>query len=369
MEVKILKKNIGVYVHIPFCASKCPYCDFYSMRGNEEKKDNYLNAVIKEILSHKNISADTIYIGGGTPSVFGKKRLEKLIETAKKRFDFSEGEITVEVNPSSCDEELINTLSKCGVNRISMGLQSAIDDERKILGRNSNTEKVKKSIEICKTNGIENISLDIMLGVPNQTKESLEKTLEFIVSSDIKHVSAYILKIEENTLFYRRQNSLDLPDEDTVCDFYEFVCEYLENAGFFQYEISNFSKPGFESKHNLKYWNCEEYLGLGTASHSFLNSKRFYHDRNFEEYLKNPTDYIPDGDGGNFEEFAMLKLRLTKGLSLTEASEKFSKEKFEKILENSEKFIAVKLMNFDSENLYFTRQGFLLSNTILSEII
>lgn len=339
------------------------------MRGSDEKKDLYLDALNKEIFFHKNIFADTIYLGGGTPSVFGKDRLKNLIENAKKQFLFSEGEITVEVNPSSCEEELIRTLSETGVNRISMGLQSAIDEERKFLGRHSAAEKVKKAIELCKKYGIENISLDVMLGVPEQTIESLEKTLSFVVNSGAKHVSAYILKIEENTLFFRRKDTLPLPDEDTVCDMYEFTCDYLEKAGFNQYEISNFSKKGFESKHNLKYWNSEEYLGLGPAAHSFLDGKRFYHDRNFEEYLKNPTSYVPDGAGGNSEEYVMLKLRLAQGLSKKEFSEKFSEENFENILKKSEKFIAMKLMDSDGENLHFTRQGFLLSNTILSEII
>lgn len=359
----------GVYIHIPFCQTKCPYCDFYSMRGTEEKKNFYLEALKKEILFHKNISADTIYLGGGTPSVFGKERLKNLIETAKEIFGFTDGEITVEVNPSSCDEDLISCLASVGVNRISMGLQSAIDEERKILGRHSDCDKVKKSIEICQQYGIENISLDVMLGVPEQTIDSLKQTLDFAINSGAKHISAYILKIEENTLFHRRKDTLPLPDEDTVCDMYEFVCDYLEKSGFSQYEISNFSTQGFESKHNLKYWNSEEYLGLGPAAHSYLDGKRFYHERNYEEYLKNPTAYIPDGDGGSFSEFAMLKLRLTKGVSRKELSEKFSEENFEKLLNNSEKFINMKLMFFDGENLYFTRQGFLLSNTILSEII
>lgn len=359
----------GVYIHIPFCQTKCPYCDFYSMRGTEEKKNFYLEALKKEILFHKNISADTIYLGGGTPSVFGKERLKNLIETAKEIFGFTDGEVTVEVNPSSCDEDLISCLASVGVNRISMGLQSAIDEERKILGRHSDCDKVKKSIEICQQYGIENISLDVMLGVPEQTIDSLKQTLDFAINSGAKHISAYILKIEENTLFHRRKDTLPLPDEDTVCDMYEFVCDYLEKSGFSQYEISNFSTQGFESKHNLKYWNSEEYLGLGPAAHSYLDGKRFYHERNYEEYLKNPTAYIPDGDGGSFSEFAMLKLRLTKGVSRKEISEKFGEENFEKLLNNSEKFINMKLMFFDGENLYFTKQGFLLSNTILSEII
>lgn len=359
----------GIYIHIPFCQTKCPYCDFYSMRGTDEKKDAYLDALNSEIFSHKNIVADTIYLGGGTPSVFGKDRLKKLIENAKNQFDFSDGEITVEVNPSSCDEELIETLKSVGVNRISMGLQSAIDEERKFLGRHSGIEKVKESIEICQKYGITNISLDVMLGVPEQTIKSLEKTLEFAVSSGAKHISAYILKIEENTLFYRRKDTLPLPDEDTVCDMYEFVCDYLKKNNFHQYEISNFSKENYESRHNLKYWKSEEYLGLGPAAHSYLNGKRFYHSRSFEEYLKSPAAYIPDGDGGSFEEFAMLKLRLTEGISKKEIAEKFCKKKFDELLKKSDRFIRMKLMDSDGEFLKFTKQGFLLSNTILSEII
>lgn len=359
----------GVYIHIPFCLSKCPYCDFYSMRGSEEKKDLYLDALTKEILSRDNIFADTIYLGGGTPSVFGSGRLSRLIENAKKQFHFSEGEITVEINPSSCDEMLIKALSECGVNRISMGLQSAVDEERKMLGRHSETEKVKESVNLCKKYGIENISLDVMLGVPGQTMESLRKTLDFVINSEVKHISAYILKIEENTLFFRRRDSLSLPDEDTVCDMYEFTCRYLEENGFSQYEISNFSKKGYESKHNLKYWNSEEYLGLGPAAHSYLNGKRFYHTRNFEEYLEKPAEYIPDGDGGSFEEFAMLKLRLTEGVTKKEIAEKFCEKKFDELLKKSDRFIKMKLMNSDGEFLSFTKQGFLLSNTILSEII
>lgn len=359
----------GIYIHIPFCQTKCPYCDFYSMRGTDEKKDLYLEALLKEISFHGNIFADTIYLGGGTPSVFGRDRLKILIEKAKNQFHFSRGEITVEVNPSSCDDELIETLSSIGVNRISMGLQSAINSERKILGRHSDAEKVVKSIEICKKYGIENISLDVMLGVPEQTMESLRKTLDFVINSGAKHVSAYILKIEENTLFRRRQDTLPLPDEDTVCDMYEFACDYLEKAGFYQYEISNFSKKGFESRHNLKYWNSEEYLGLGPAAHSYLDGKRFFHSRSFEEYLKSPDSYIPDGNGGDFSEFAMLKLRLTDGISKKETAGIFGEEKFENILKKSEKFISMQLMDYDGEFLKFTRQGFLLSNTILGEII
>lgn len=359
----------GVYVHIPFCSSKCPYCDFYSMVTDEDKKDAYLCALLKETKYYKNIAADTIYIGGGTPSVFGKERLKKLIEKLKENFDFSNGEITVEINPSSCTNELVKALHEVGVNRISMGLQSFVEDERKILGRTSNAEKVRDAVKMCKEAGIDNISLDIMLGVPNQTKESLLKTLRFVTKADIKHISAYILKIEENTPFYANKNSLNLPDEDLTCELYEFACEFLEEHGFYQYEISNFSKKGYESRHNLKYWRCEEYLGLGTSAHSFLYGKRFYHERNFEEYLADPTTVTDDSPGGSFEEYAMLKLRLNEGMSQTEVAKRFNRPIPEEMLEKSKKFISCGLMTYENETLKITKKGFLLSNTILSEII
>lgn len=362
-------KNIGVYVHIPFCKSKCPYCDFYSLRENEEKKNKYLSALLQEISSYENLTADTIYLGGGTPSVFGNDRLVELITKLKIQFGFSCGEITVEVNPSSCNEDLIESLSGCGVNRISIGMQSALDEERKILGRHSTADEIKNCVQLCRKHGIDNISLDIMLGVPLQTKQSLEKTLDFIISLNVKHISAYILKIEENTLFYRRQNELTLPDEDDVCDFYEIVCERLEKAGLHQYEISNFAEKGYKSHHNLKYWNCEEYLGLGSAAHSFLNGKRFFHERNFDEYVKKPLSHIDDGVGGSFEEFAMLKLRLSEGIKQSEVLRRFLHPIDEEILKRSIPFIKAGLMEFDGENLMLTRKGFLLSNTILAEIL
>ncbi len=359
----------GVYVHIPFCASKCPYCDFYSSVSGEEEKDKYLSALLKEISFYENISADTIYLGGGTPSVFGKERLSVLIEKLKEQFNFTDGEITVEINPSSCTEDLAKALFEAGVRRVSMGLQSFVEDERKILGRNSSAEKVKEAVEICKRAKINNISLDIMLGVPNQTQKSLEKTLEFVTGAGVNHISAYILKIEENTPFYKMKNTLSLPDEDSVCDFYEFVCDYLEEKGFIQYEISNFAKPQFESRHNLKYWRCEEYLGLGTSAHSFLNGKRFYHERDFDGYIKNPVAVTQDGDGGSVEEYVMLKLRLSEGLSNSEMKKRFSCPIPSEITEKAEKFIKAKLMSFDGETLKFTQKGFLLSNSILAEII
>ena len=198
-----------------------------------------------------------------------------------------------------------------------MGLQSAVDIERKALGRRGGCDDIKRAIERAKKAGIDNISLDLMLGIPNQTEESLKKSIEFCEKSGAKHVSAYILKIEESTPFYRIKDSLALPDEDETCDLYLYAVSELEKSGFYQYEISNFSQEGFESRHNLKYWHCEEYLGIGASAHSFVDGKRFYYERSIDSFISGQPP-VNDGFGGDEEEYIMLALRLSEGLIFEE---------------------------------------------------
>ena len=279
--------NIGVYIHIPFCNEKCPYCDFYSVNYDNNLEEKYIDSIIREIEKSKKNKADSLYIGGGTPSCINPKRLASVIITAKDKFDIDDfAEITVECNPSNDLKILLPVLSNAGVNRISMGLQSAVFQERKALGRKAKPEDVQKAVELARDTGIENISLDLMLGVPKQTKESLKSSIDFCKSLDIEHISAYILKIEENTPFYKMKNTLELPSEDEVASLYIYACNQLEKSGFNQYEISNFSKNGKESKHNLKYWNCDEYLGFGASAHSFIDGKRFFYSRDLKNYIK-----------------------------------------------------------------------------------
>lgn len=363
-------KNIGLYLHIPFCKSKCPYCDFYSMRADESTKERYVNALSNRInseMSEKECKADTLYIGGGTPSVLGAEKISKLVNSAKP-FLTNDAEITVECNPYGLNDDFFKILNDSGVNRISMGLQSANDDERRILGRLSNRETVKNAVLSAQNSGIENISLDVMLGVPKQTSASLHETLKFVLSLGVPHVSSYILKLEEGTLFYKKQNELDLPSDDATADMYLQVKDELAKDGIYQYEISNYSKSGFESRHNLKYWHCEEYLGLGPSAHSFLDGKRFYFDRDLASFL-NGNSPIPDGTGGDFTEFAMLGLRLCEGISNKKVTERFGFNIPSEIIEKSQIFIKNGLMNFDGETLSLTPNGFLISNTILAEIL
>ncbi len=362
---------IGLYLHIPFCASKCPYCDFYSFRADNSAKDEYTDALIKSINDNYRLyglKADTLYIGGGTPSVLGGERLTKIINTARKTFVSDGAEITVECNPYGLTQGFFFALSECGVNRISLGLQSSADAERKKLSRRGTAEDVKNAVSYARLAGIENISLDVMLGIPEQTLESLENTLKFCVSEGIPHISCYILKIEENTPFYKMRDTLNLPDDDTVADMYLFMCEYLERHGIMQYEISNFAKQGCESRHNLKYWRCEEYLGLGAAAHSFINGKRFYYPRDEKAFVCGAKP-VSDGTGGDFTEYAMLRLRLASGLVNSELKERFGFCIPEEMRMRAKIFEKNGLLISDENGIRLTRKGFLVSNTVISELI
>lgn len=362
----------GIYIHIPFCISKCPYCDFYSFSAEEKDKDSYLKAVLLCLKSKASLVAgevDTIYFGGGTPSVFGAQRIGEVLKCIRDNYKLTaNAEITVECNPSGTSAEFFEGLSESGVNRISMGMQSAVEGERKALGRLSGKAQVEKALAFAKKAGINNISLDIMLGVPSQTMESLDESIDFLLAADIKHISAYMLKIEEGTPFYKAKDSLNLPDEDTVCDMYLHTVKRLSQGGFLQYEISNFAKEGFESRHNLKYWHCEEYLGIGPSAHSFTGGKRYYFSRDFDAFLKG-ADMIYDCDGGSEEEYMMLALRLSEGLKFGDYKRKFGKNIDEKIIRKAEKFERAGLLTVSREGIALNDEGFLLSNTIIGELI
>lgn len=363
--------TIGLYLHIPFCRSKCPYCDFYSFRGSETDMDKYCAALQKKISESAaalQCKAETLYIGGGTPSVLGAERLKSLVNQAKQDFLTAEAEVTVECNPYKLPPDFFKELAAVGVNRVSLGLQSAVDTERRTLGRLSDRQTVEAAVKAAQTAGIHNISLDVMLGVPDQTEKSLAETLNFCLSLGVPHISAYILKLEENTPFWRRREQYHFPDDDKTADLYLQLCETLETGGRMQYEISNFAKSGFESRHNLKYWHCEEYLGLGPAAHSFLNGKRFYFPRDFEALLKGDAP-VPDGSGGDFTEYAMLALRLTEGLRESKVQARFGHKIPDEMRKKAKIFVQNGYMTADEDRIALTRNGFLLSNAILAEIL
>ena len=366
-----MNSNLGLYLHIPFCRSKCPYCDFFSMRASESEYEDYVNTLIKQIKywsGKTDKTVDTIYIGGGTPSVLKPEQIADILFTIKNCFNCAdEIEITMEANPKSALEFDFSLARKSGLNRVSLGIQSANQNELKTLGRTHSLENIKDAVNNIKSSGIDNISLDLMLGVPEQTVESLKKSIDFCVSLDVKHISTYILKIEENTVFYKRREKYNFPDEDLTADLYLYTVDYLAQNGFNQYEISNFCKDGFESRHNLKYWNLDEYIGIGPAAHSFLNGKRFYYDRSVERFKKN--EIIEDSQGGTKSEYIMLQMRLTKGLNLNKYKEAFGELPPKDFFDTINKYAKLGFINYNNDTISFTQKGFLVSNNILAELI
>ena len=362
----------GIYIHIPFCKRKCPYCDFYSFKANESQKDSYLKAVLlclKKWNDKVKDEIDTVYFGGGTPSVFGSDRISEVLSFIKMNYNLTEdAEITVECNPSSVSESFFKEIKKAGVNRISMGMQSAVDNERLALGRLSDAVQVKNAVTMAKKAGINNISLDIMLGVPLQTMESLDKSIDFLLLLDIPHISAYMLKVEEGTPFDKMGESLVLPDEDTVAQMYLHTSKRLSSAGYNHYEISNFAKDNMQSRHNTRYWKGQDYIGIGPSAHSYFCGERFYYDRDFNSFIlgKEP---VYDGDGGDKDEYIMLRLRLSEGLSFAEYQEIFGEKISDDTIEKMKKYEKAGLLTIDENGIRLTPQGFLLSNSLIGEML
>jgi len=362
----------GLYIHVPFCSSKCPYCDFYSLVAPDELKDQYTDAIIKNIiLYNKRVGGafSTVYFGGGTPSLLGSKRLANILNCINRTPDC---EVTVECNPSDLcrnwNEKDMESLAFAGANRISMGMQSAVDEERKALGRQADREQVKRAVDLVKSSGIDNFSLDLMLGIPHQTIDSIKESIEFCAQNGAKHVSSYLLKIEQGTLFEKVEKLLNLPDEDKCCDMYLAACECLKEHGYKQYEISNFAVPGYESRHNLIYWDCREYLGLGASAHSFYGGKRFYFERDIHKFIDSAQP-ISDGDGGSFEEYVMLRLRLNEGLQSDQVRARFGFDIPPEMLERARKFENSSLLKIANGNISLTPEGFLVSNAIIADLL
>lgn len=344
-----MNKKSGLYIHIPFCVSKCPYCDFFSVKYHSTLAEKYTKRVIEELKKY-NGTFDTIYFGGGTPSIIEPQLIGNIINGAKQQFDIANDcEITVECNPSKNLEKDFYLYSTYGVNRISLGMQSAVNQERFALGRRAGKAEVERAINQARQSGINNISLDLMLGTPKQTLASLDETFDFIKAMNVTHISAYMLKIEEGTKFYELQDKLQLPEDDIVPDMYLKTVDFMNSIGLNQYEISNFAKVGYESRHNIKYWELTDYLGIGVSAHSFWGGKRFFYNKDFE--------IVDDGNGGGIDEQIMLGLRLSKGIDKSLVKKDYSK------------FIKMNLMAENDTNIFLTKEGMLVSNTIINALI
>lgn len=364
--------GIGLYIHVPFCDGKCPYCDFYSMRGTSELMDKYTNSTIRYLkywsyeLNRR--PAGTLYFGGGTPNLIGAERLIKILTAAQKFFSLENAEITVEVNPGKNLSPFFREIRAAGVNRLSVGLQSANDAELSLLGRRHTATQAFKAVSDAQKAGFDNISVDLMLAVQGQTIKSLKRSVKACGELGVQHVSAYLLQVEPNTVYGRDRAELRLPDEDTAAALYICACDGLEDLGFKQYEISNFAQSGFESRHNLKYWRCEEYLGLGPAAHSFISGRRFHYPRALNKFIS-CEDPVQDGAGGDFDEFAMLALRLSEGLTDRKCVSRFGKGIPPSIKRSAKFYEKAGLTICSPAGFSFTPRGFLVSNILTPEIL
>lgn len=362
----------GIYIHIPFCKRKCPYCSFYSVEYDEGLCEAYVYALKRNIEKYKGeaVIVDTVYFGGGTPSMLTPLQIKSILASVKDSFVLSpDTEITMEANPSSVDYEKLCGYRQAGVNRISFGVQSACDSELSALGRLHDYESAEDAVLKARQADFLNISCDLMIGTPRQTMESLLCSARTIASLPVNHISAYMLKIEEGTMFdcdWVREN---IADEETVCDMYENLIHVLKTCGFNQYEISNFSKAGCESRHNTKYWTGQSYLGFGPSAHSYFNRKRYFVPSDIYEYVSNDfqEEIISEENPDKVEEYVMLSLRLTTGIKFLEITKLGGNP--QRIYENAQIFRNTDLVVLDEEGIRLTPKGFLVSNSIITQLL
>ncbi len=375
----------GIYIHIPFCKRKCIYCDFYSVCGSDKLYSGFVSALNNSIKNRadKRIKADTVYFGGGTPTVLKSSQLTSILNAVKHSFDVSSNaEITVEANPCTVTRESLSELFNGGFNRISFGIQSAVDRELSALSRLHNYKQAEEAVLNAERAGFTNISADIMIGIIDQTRESLIDSIERITSLPVSHISAYLLKVEENTpldemIKRDRSKIARIADDDELAERYLLMNRLLKEKGFLQYEISNFAKPGFESRHNLKYWRCEEYLGFGPHAHSYFDSKRYFEDCGVTQFIDRngePKITYTDTDVDKAEEYIMLSLRLAEGLDTDRLARLDKEGRYSNIVSNAMEINRLsyeKLINIseDGKHISLSERGFLVSNAVISRLL
>ena len=376
-----MKKDIGLYIHIPFCKKKCSYCDFVSFSDKNSLIEKYKVAVIKEIKS-KDISKykiNTIYIGGGTPSILDSKCISDIINEVKE-YTLDNAEVTIEINPGTAYEEKLKKYKEIGINRLSIGLQSTDNKILKEIGRIHSFEEFLNIYSLAREVGFNNINVDLMLGLPGQTIEILEESVRKIIKLDPEHISIYSLILEENTKMWDMINKgiLKLPSEDIERKMYWKVKNMLESNGYIHYEISNFAKKGYESRHNSDCWEQKEYIGVGIAAHSYLNKIRFSNTSNLEEYInninngdfdKNITINETQRDEDTKKEYMLLGLRKIDGVSISKYKNKFGENPVFKYRQELEKLVKENLLEIDGDNIKLTNKGLDLANLVWEEFV
>ncbi len=359
----------ALYLHIPYCASKCYYCDFYSAAVRGGVPDAYIDALVREMRRFAprrggRLRPDTVYFGGGTPSLLRPDQAARLLEEAAP----AEGaEITLEANPDTVTPESLRAYRRAGVNRLSLGVQSAFDESLRRLGRRHTADAARRALAAAREAGFDNVSGDVMLALPRYTRAELDATLSLLLEGGCTHVSCYLLTIEPDTVFGRRPPE-GLPGDDEAAGFYLAAVRALSQAGFAQYEISNFARPGFESRHNLAYWHCEEYLGLGPAAASCMGARRFSTPRGTAAFLAGEAQYADEGPV-TAEDEVMLRLRLAEGLDLDALQAKWGVRWDARRLAFCRTLARRGLARFDGRRLALTPRGFLVQNSILCELM
>ncbi len=365
----------GLYVHIPFCLRKCKYCDFNSFALSKEDKEKYLSALFEEMEEYRGEKCDTVFLGGGTPTALDRNELKELIEKIQTTFTLSEDcEFTAEANPNSADFEKLALMRKMGVNRLSIGVQSFNDSELAALGRLHSAREAEETVAAARKCGFENISIDLMSAIPGQNMESFKRNLDIALKQNTEHISCYSLILEEGTPLYAEyeKGALILVDEDEEREMYELAVKELEKAGYIQYEISNFAKPGYKSRHNIKYWRCEDYIGVGISAHSYADGVRYSNTGIFKDYVSGKykpreTEVLCEND--KISEFMFLGLRMTCGISKEEFFEKFGKNIYDVYGKQLSKFKKMGMIEEENECIRLSHRAVSVSNQIMCEFL
>ncbi len=388
LYLKMKKRNLELYLHIPFCVRKCNYCDFFSASGTPKEQADYVSAMIQEIQSYQELSGEyevqTIFLGGGTPSLLTPEQIEKIFTTIYHIFSVNENaEITMEMNPGTVAIEKLRAMKAAGVNRLSIGLQSAQNEELKMLGRIHTYEEFLETWRLTEQAGFKNRNIDLMSALPGQTMESYEDTLSKVLALEPEHISAYSLILEEGTVFYDwyEKGKLDrgawkLPSEEEEYAMGELTIQRLAEAGMHRYEISNYAKPGKECRHNLGYWDRVEYLGIGAGSSSLIKGERFDHIRDRKVYIekiRNGESILIDREilsvESQMEEFMYLGLRKIEGVSRTDFQNYFGKNVDDVYGEILDKLEEEQLLEFSGDRIRLTHRGMDVSNCVLAEFL
>ena len=370
-------KEIGVYIHIPFCKQKCLYCVFVSFANKQELQKDYIQALKKEIQNWKNdaYKIKTIYIGGGTPSYIDSNYISEIINLVGNA-----PSITIELNPGTVTKEKLLVYKNAGINRLSIGLQSTNDTLLKQIGRIHNYKQFLETYNLARNIGFDNINVDLMIGLPNQSIKDIKQSLEDICRLNPEHISVYSLIVEENTPMQKLidNGELELPDEETERQMYWYVKDYLELNGYKHYEISNFAKPGFESEHNLDCWNQKEYIGFGAGAYSYLNKKRFGNISNLEKYIQNCNSnnfeknvILEEAQDKNqqMNEYMILGLRKIDGISIQKFEEKFNENPILLFRKELQKLHEEKLIIIDGDVIKLSNKGLDLANIVWEEFV